>query len=123
RCQDVAAVDDRDPIAQALRFAHNMSREDDRLAICAQFADRFLNVESVEDIEADRRFIENKNGWIMRHGPGDRYLLLHARRQFLDACVSIFLQTKTMDQIFDTFWNSMGWILIDSRKKVDGFAR
>ena len=58
----------------------------------------------------------------MRYRACDGYLLLHARRQFLDSSIGILLQTEPMDQVFNAFGYALRGVLVDARKKFNGFA-
>src|SRR5207249_2538031 len=81
-----------------------------------------LDSESIENIEANSRFVEDQDRRIVRYRACDGYLLLHARRQFLDSSIGILLQTEPMDQVFNAFGYALRGVVVDSRKKFNGCA-
>ena len=94
-------MDDRDAVAELLGLAHDVSREDDGLALVAELADHLLHLDGVEHVESDRRLVEDQDRRIVRHRPCDRDLLLHSRRELVDPGGGIARDAEAIDQLFE----------------------
>ena len=63
----MAVIDDRDPVAEAFRFFHQMGRQEYRLPALADAADQIPDGMACLRIEASREFIEKNDLGIPRY--------------------------------------------------------
>ena len=76
---DLAVVDDRDPVGDALRLLHVVRREKHRhLLVAAQLADEFPDLVAGLRVEPGGRLVEEQNPRPVLQGAGDFEPALHA---------------------------------------------
>ena len=111
RCEflgdDLAAVDDRDPVAERVRLEHVMRREQDRLARLRERGDRCAELARADRIEPDRGLVEEHHRRVVQQAAGDVEALLHPARVALGALV-LALEADELDGVLDPRWFSAG---------------
>src|SRR6266576_3943479 len=83
--EELTGLDDADGIAELFDFAHNMSGEDDGLAVVAAFADKSGDGAGGHDIKDERA--------------GYGSFLLHARGQFVAASVAKTVHVQAVEDV------------------------
>ena len=78
---DLALVDDADPVGHLLGFVDVMGGEDDRHAASRSDAHHLPHVLAQLDIDARRRLVEKQDLRLVRQRLGDQHAPLHAARQ------------------------------------------
>ena len=73
---DDSVIDDRDAIAEALRFLDVMRGHQNRALLCAQLLDQVANLEAHLRIKAGRRFVEEKHLRVVDQRESKREALL-----------------------------------------------
>src|SRR5207244_5408977 len=86
--EELTGLDDADGIAELFDFAHNMSGEDDGLAVVAAFADKSGDGAGGHDIKTERGLIEDHDRGVVDERAGYGSFLLHARGQFVAGSVA-----------------------------------
>ena len=119
--QDVAAVHDRDPVAEPLGLAHDVRREDDALALVAQLGDRLQQRPGHEHVEAGGRFVEDQHRRIVDDGPGDRDLLLHAGRHLRAEHVANFVHLQPLEDRFHPLAEQLVGHAVEPAEVLDHF--
>src|SRR3954447_7497508 len=95
--QNVPAVHDRNPIAKALRLAHDVRRKQNALPLIAQLGHGIQQRPGDEHVQSRRRFIKDQHWWIVHNRPRDRYFLLHARAHLRAEQVANLLHLKPLE--------------------------
>src|SRR4029077_758275 len=67
---DLAVVDDREPVAQAFGLVHVMRGQQHCAAIALKVANNVPELAAALRIESGRRFVEKKNSWISHERRG-----------------------------------------------------
>ena len=58
---ELAAMEDRDAVADVLHVGQQVAGEDDRLALLAQVADQLLDLRGADRVEPRRRLVEQES--------------------------------------------------------------
>src|SRR6266576_6846302 len=95
--KELARLDDTDGVAELLDFAHDVGREDDRLAAIAAFANEGGDGAGSHDVEADRGLIEDHDRWIVDEGAGNGGFLLHAGGKLVAASVAEAVHVQAVE--------------------------
>lgn len=77
-CNDPAVADNPDPVADLLRYLHDMGGEEDRLSRLAAGAHGLLQTEGGSGVQADDGLVENENLGVVQQSGNDREFLPHA---------------------------------------------
>src|SRR5688572_11952488 len=96
--QNSALVNDGDPVAELFGLAHDMRREDDGSTVRPKFTYGLLNLQSIQYIETDGRFVEDNDARIVSNGSRYRNLLLHTGGQFFHAYAGILRYSEAGDK-------------------------
>ena len=84
QAEQLAAVEDPDPVRKRLRLREIVGAEEDRrLVRLPDLADELLHLELRARVEACRRLVEEQKHWRRQQRARERDLLLHAARQVL----------------------------------------
>src|SRR6266850_365512 len=102
--QEFAGLDNADGVAEFFDFAHDVSGEDDGLAVVAAFADESGDGAGGHDVEAVGGLVENHDGRIVDEGTGDRGLLLHAGGELVAAAVAEFVHVQAVENVVDALF-------------------
>ena len=126
-CHDLAGAHDRDPIRERLRLVHEMGREQDRLALVAQAADRRPGVPACARVEAGGRFVEKQQ--IRVAADADRHVepTPLAAGQLADADGGPILETDQLEHLVALSWHRVvaavhvddlghGQVVVDARR-------
>src|SRR4051812_6971681 len=121
--KNAAAMDDCDPVAKLFSFAHDVRRKNYRFAFGSKLTNRFLNLQSIEHIEPDCRFVEDDDSRIVRNSSRNGHLLFHSRREPVHARIRVFRDAESLNETFDALGDTVRRVLIDPGEELNSFAR
>ena len=101
RCSDVhdaAVIDDRDPIAEALRLLHEVGRQEHRLAAIADAAHEIPDGPPRLRVETGRQLVEEHELGIVDQGERDEQTLLLPARQRHEPGVALRGQAQLIEE-------------------------
>ena len=96
---DLAAVDDRDLIAELLGFFQIVGGQDDRYTQLVQTGDVLPELAAQLDVDAGGGLIQDQNRRLMDHGLGHHQTPLHAAGQLADIGVGLIAQAERVEQL------------------------
>jgi hypothetical protein len=111
---DVTVIDDGDAIAQALRFIHVVSRQDDRPAGSPEFLDESPELPPRLRVEPGRRLVQEKKLRISHHRACDRQPLFLAAGKRTDPRIVLFAELHEVYHVVD-----LAAPLVEAPKEAD----
>ena len=84
---ELAAMEDRDPVADVLHVGQQVAGQDDRLALLAQLADQVLDLGRADRVEARGRLVEQDQLGVVDQGLSQPDAALHALGVFAKLAV------------------------------------
>ncbi len=118
---DLAVVDDADPVGHVLGFLDVMRGEDDGDAGGAQFAHQLPHVLAQFDVDAGGRLVEKQDLRLVRQRLGDHQPALHAAGQHPDLGVALVPQRQLLEHFLDM--RGIGRLAEQSARKPQGRRR
>ena len=97
--EQFAPVDDRKPVAQAVRFVHVVRRHHDRAPALVQIAQNVPQIESSLRIEAHCRLVEKDDVGLVHQRAHDHQPLLLPARQLSHLGASLVGETEALEQL------------------------
>ena len=98
---DLALVDDADPVRHLLGFVDVMGGEDDGDAGGLQRSHHFPHALAQLDVDAGGRLVEEQDLWLVRQRLCDHHAPLHAAGQREDLCVLLVPQRQVLQHLLD----------------------
>ena len=92
-----AAIEERDPLAEALGLLEDVRREDDRLALLLERGQEVLHEDDVDRVEAAERLVEDEDLRVVDDRPEELDLLLHALAQLLGLLLEPWAEVHRVD--------------------------
>ena len=112
---DPPAVDDRDPVGEALGLLHEMGHEEDGDAPIADRLDELPRLAASLRVEARRQLVEDRDLRLADEGKGDREALLLAAGQLPVLRVALLGQPEVVDEGI-----GIGRVRVERREQLDG---
>ncbi len=101
-----AGVDDADGVTELFDFAHDVGREDDRLAAVTALADEGRDGAGGDDVEAESGLIEDHDRGIVDESAGDGGFLFHAGGKLVAAAIAETVHVEAVENVVDALLQS-----------------